>query len=230
MLWYVIFPLLLNLHCARRRPDRGRNPCWNGANRLFCFDDLYFDSVNRRGRSSGNCEVCLVRPTNWCAIDAKMTGAVDFSPHNSACVRKPGPRGSPIDLDGIPTARSANHARAGNSALSRKTAIVQSLLRRVRTEADALGIRSAEASAYVSSGPPGSRVLSFRGRYGLGASRKGNTRAACCPTPASPGPRVGFIYKRKNQERRNGNAHHRSVLHSEDLGRGIGWPAGWILL
>ncbi len=66
--------------------------------------------------------------------------------------------GSPINLDGIPTVRSANHARAGNSALSRKTAIVQSLLRRVRTEADALGIRPAEASADVSSDPPGSRV------------------------------------------------------------------------
>jgi hypothetical protein len=49
-----------------------RNPCRNGANRLFRFDDLYFYSANRRGRSSGNCTVCLVRPTNWCAIEASV--------------------------------------------------------------------------------------------------------------------------------------------------------------
>jgi hypothetical protein len=56
---------------GRRRPDRGRDPCRNDANRLFCFDNLYFSSTNRRGRSSGKCTVCLVRPTNWCAIEAK---------------------------------------------------------------------------------------------------------------------------------------------------------------
>jgi hypothetical protein len=62
---------VLSLHCARRRPDRRRNPCRNGANRLFCFDDLYFCSANRRGRSFGNCTVCLVWPTNWCAVDVR---------------------------------------------------------------------------------------------------------------------------------------------------------------
>jgi len=64
--------LLSDLNCAPCRPDRVRNLAGTAQTGFVVLTTCTVKNANRRGRSSGSCTVCLVRPTNRCTRQVSL--------------------------------------------------------------------------------------------------------------------------------------------------------------
>ncbi len=63
-----------SLHCARRRPDRGRRQCRSSANRISPLCNLFGPTSERIGRCSGRHTVCSIRLQNRAQLRPGVSG------------------------------------------------------------------------------------------------------------------------------------------------------------